>query len=78
MSDSETLLTLIKEVLNSLEEINRNAQKQSDIIEKMSNIDEETLTASKDFNQLLSSHFEKISALNNLSNDMKSLVQDED
>ena len=75
-SDSETLLVLIKEVLDSLEAINNNAQKQSDIIEKLSNIDEEMVTISSDFMQFLNSHAEKISELNNLSNDIKSSVQD--
>ena len=71
-SDSETLLVLIKEVLDSLEAINNNAQKQSDIIEKLSNIDDEMVTISSDFMQFLNSHAEKISELNNLSNDIKS------
>ena len=71
-SDSETLLVLIKEVLDSLEAINNNAQKQSDIIEKLGSIDEEMVTISSDFMQFLNSHAEKISKLNNLSNDIKS------
>jgi len=75
-SDSETLLVLIKEVLDSLEAINNNAQKQSDIIEKLSNIDEEMVTISSEFMQFLNSHAEKISELNNLSNDIRSSVQD--
>ena len=71
-SDSETLLVLIKEVLDSLEAINNNAQKQSDIIEKLSSIDEEMVTISSEFMQFLNNHSEKISELNNLSNDIKS------
>ena len=78
MSDSETLLTLIKEVLGSLEEINNNAQKQNDVIEKIRNIDEETVTASTDFNQSLLSHYEKVTLLNTLSNKMKSSAQEDD
>ena len=74
-SDSETLLVLIKEVLDSLEAINNNAQKQSDIIEKLSNIDEEMVTISSDFMYFLNSHAEKISELNNISNDIKSSTQ---
>ena len=65
-----------EEVLDSLEAINNNAQKQSDIIEKLSNIDEEMVTISSEFMQFLNSHAEKISELNNLSNDIKSSVQD--
>lgn len=75
-SDSETLLVLIKEVLDSLEIINQNAQKQSDIIEKLSNIDEEMVTISSEFMQFLNSQSEKISELNSLSNNIKSSVQD--
>lgn len=75
-SDSETLLVLIKEVLDSLEAINQNAQKQSDIIENLSNIDEEMITISSDFMQFLNSQSEKISELNNLSNTIKNSVHD--
>ena len=76
LGDSETLLTLIKDVFESLEEINKNAQKQSDIIEKLSVIDEETATVSTDFIQSLSAHSEKVSALNTLSNNIKTSVED--
>ena len=76
LSDSETLLSLIKTILDSLEEINKNAQKQSDIIEKISVIDEETATVSGDFMQSLSAHSEKISALNTLSTKIRTSVED--
>ena len=76
LDDSETLLTLIKDVLNSLEEININAQKQNDIIEKLTNIDEEMSSASGDFMQFLSNHSEKITALNALSNNIKTSVEE--
>ena len=75
-SDSETLLVLIKEVLDSLESINKNAQKQSDIIDKLSTIDEELSNTTSDYMQYLNSHAEKISALNNLSNSIKTSAGD--
>ena len=78
LGDSETLLTLIKDILESLEEINKNAQKQSDIIEKLNVIDEEMNTASGDFMQFLSSHTEKITALNTLSNSIKASVDEDE
>ncbi len=71
-SDSETILVLIKDILESLEVINKNAQKQSDIIEKLTTLDEEVSNVSTDFMQNLNINAEKISALNNLSNNLKS------
>ena len=74
--DSETLLVLIKDTLESLESINKNAQKQSDIIDRLGNIDEEMSVVSSDFMQSLNGHAEKISELNNLSNDMRKSIDD--
>ncbi len=75
-SDSETLLVLIKETLESLEAINKNAQKQSDIIERIGTIDEEMTTDSTDFMQALNGHAEKVSELNTLSNDIKKSIDE--
>ena len=75
-SDSETLLVLIKEVLESLEAINKNAQKQSDIIEKLGNIDQEMNIASSDFSQFLNGYVEKITELNGISKNIKTSVND--
>lgn len=69
-ADSETLLGLIKDVLDSLDSISQNAKKQSDIIEKLSAIDEEMNTVSSEFMQFLNNHAEKISEFNNLSGDI--------
>ena len=76
LSDSETLLVLIKEVLESLEIINKNAQKQSDIIERLSSIDEEMAVVSSDFNNMLTGYIEKISGLDSLSNNIKTAVNE--
>lgn len=73
-SDSETLLVLIKEVLDSLESINKNAQKQSDIVERLSSIDEELTNISTDFMQFLDVQAEKITTLNNFSSSIKTSV----
>lgn len=75
-ADSETLLVLIKDVLESLEAINKNAQKQSDIIERLGNIDEEMTNVSTDFMQALNGHEEKVSELNSLSNDIKKSIDE--
>ncbi len=75
-SDSETLLSLIKDILDSLDSINKNAQKQSDIIERLHSLDEEIMTTSADFIQNINDNAEKISALNNLSNNIKSSVEE--
>ena len=75
-SDSETLLVLIKDILESLEAINKNAQKQSDIIERLGNIDEEMNTVATDFMQALNGHADKVYELNNLSNDIKKSIDE--
>ena len=75
-TDSETLLVLIKDTLESLEAINKNAQKQSDIIERLGSIDEEMTVVSSDFMQSLSGHAEKVSELNALSNDIKKSIDE--
>lgn len=75
-SDSETLLVMIKETLESLESINKNAQKQNDIIERLGSIDEEMSIVSSDFMQSLSGHADKVSELNTLSNDIKKSIDE--
>ena len=70
-TDSETLLVLIKEIMESLEAIDKNAQKQSDVVERISNIDEEMTIVSSDFMQSLTGHAEKVSELYSLSDDIK-------
>ena len=70
-TSSEALLNLIKEILESLETLNQNAEKQSDIIEKLHLIDEENKTISENFIQALGTNSEKLTKLSNLSNEIK-------
>lgn len=70
-SNSETLLNLIKEILDSLDILNQNAKKQNDIIERLNLLDEETSTIAENLNQTITTNSEKISKLNSLSYDLK-------
>ena len=75
-ANSEALLNLIKSVLESLETLNSNAIKQSDIIEKLNNIDEENKNISENLAQLMSVNSEKLNRLNNLSNEIKNSAKE--
>ena len=70
-TNSETLLSLIGNVLESLEILNQNAEKQNDIIEKLNNIDEENRTISDNLAQIMGANSKKLSKLNNISNEFK-------
>ena len=70
-SNSEILLNLISNVLESLETLNQNAEKQSDIIEKLNNIDEENKNISENLLQIMNLNSEKLGKLSNLSNEIK-------
>ena len=70
-SNSELLLNLTKSVLESLELLNSNATRQSDIIEKLNILDEENKSVSESLTQLLGVNFDKLNKLNNLSNEIK-------
>ncbi len=70
-ANSEVLLNLIKEILDSLDTINQNAKKQNDIIERLNIIDEENSNIAETIVQTISANSEKISKLTNLSNDIK-------
>ena len=65
------MLTLITNVLESLENLNINAEKQSDIIEKLNNIDDENRMISEDLTHLMNLNNEKLSKLNSLSNEIR-------
>ena len=69
--NSETLLNLIKEILDSLDVLNQNAKKQSDIIERLNSIDEENSGIAESLNQSMTLSSEKIAKLNNLYYNMK-------
>lgn len=73
-SNSETLMSLIENILDSLGTLNQNAVKQDDIIEKLNTIDEENKVISDNLAQIMSSNSEKLSKLSNLSNEIKNSV----
>ena len=62
--------------MESLETLNSNAIKQSDIIEKLNNIDEENKNISENLAQLMSVNSEKLNRLNNLSNEIKNSAKE--
>lgn len=70
-SNSEMLLSLIGNILESLETLNQNAEKQSDIIEKLNVIDEEGKNISENLAQIMNVNADKLSKLSNLSNEIK-------
>jgi hypothetical protein len=74
-TNSDTLLNLIQEVLNSLDLISQNAQKQKDIIEKLNTIDEENSIISSNLIQNFDANSEKISMLEKLSVNIKSSAE---
>ncbi len=69
--NSETLLNLIESVLSSLDALNQNTDKQKDLIEKLNTIDEENKNMANDLIQTMAVSLEKLSKLNNLSNEIK-------
>lgn len=73
-TNSETLLNLIGNVLESLSVLSQNAVKQEDIIEKLNIIDEENKVISENLTQIMSVNCEKLSKLNSLSNEIKNSV----
>ena len=75
-SDSDKLLNLINEILNSLEILGQNTKKQSDIIDKLNTLDESNSNISADLVSAIASNTEKISALNSLSNDIRNSVSE--
>ena len=70
-ANSETLLNLIKEILESLELLTQNAKKQSDIIERLNAIDEETSAIAENLTQTMLTNSERIAKLNSMSQDFK-------
>ncbi len=70
-SNSETLLTLIGNVLESIVSLNQNAEKQSSIIEKLNLLDEENKIMSDNLAQIINTNNEKLAKLNSLSNEIK-------
>ena len=70
-ANSETLMNLIGNILESLEVLSQNAEKQNDIIEKLNGIDEENKNISENLAQTMAVNAEKLTKLNNLSNEIK-------
>ncbi len=70
-SNSEILIGLIENMLESLEILSKNAEKQNDIIEKLNIIDEEGKVISESLVQIMNSNTDKLVKLTNLSNEIK-------
>ena len=70
-SNSEILLNLIKEILESLDALNQNAKKQNDIIERLNALDEENARLADALSQNMNANTSKISKLSELSNEIK-------
>lgn len=70
-TNSEVLLNLIKEILESLEIINQNTSKQSEIIERLNSIDEENSSIAESLLESMNTNTNKITRLSNLSNEIK-------
>lgn len=70
-SNSEMLINMVENILDSLDILNQNAVRQSEIIDKLNTMDEENKTASEDLIRLMATNTEKLNKLTSLSNDMK-------
>ena len=70
-ANSETLLNLIKEILDSLEVLNQNSKKQNDIIERLNAIDEENSGIAESLTQIMNTNSDKLSKLDVLSSELK-------
>lgn len=75
-SNSENLKNQITAVMESLEILNKNAEKQNEIIEKLNLIEEENIQISADLTKLISSSSEKITKLGNLSEQIKNSAEE--
>lgn len=76
-SDSEILLKLIKEVLDSLEVLQQNSQKQNNIIEHLNIIDEENVNLAKNLENIIELNSSKIDNLANLNEKLKKSIKEE-
>lgn len=70
-SDSELLLNLVKEVLESINIIATDAKKYSDIIEKLKDVYDQNSKITVDLQKYLQSNAEKITKLHSLSEEIK-------
>lgn len=76
-TNSETLLNLIKEVLESLETINSNTNHQNEIIDRINIIDTESSAIAEDLIKSISENSEKISKIGSLSKDISDSAVEE-
>lgn len=74
--DSQVLLDLIKNILESVDEISQNAKKQNEIIERLNTIGEESSNIATNFDKLFVSNSDRISNLNSLSGEIKNYAKD--
>jgi methyl-accepting chemotaxis protein len=70
-TNSEVLLNLIQNVLESLEVLNQNAEKQNDIIERLNAIDENNKSISESLANIVTLNSEKLTKLDSLSTEIK-------
>jgi len=70
-SNSETLLGLIGNVLESLELLNLNAEKQNSIIEKLNALEEENKNITDNLHQIMNVNSGKLTKLSELSSEIK-------
>ncbi len=70
-ASSDVLLSLIKEIMDSLEQLNQNSLRQNDIIEKLNSIEEENVRMSEELMSIMSVNSDKMLKLNALSNEIK-------
>jgi len=69
--NSETLLSLIGSILESLEIFNQISDRQTGILDKLISIDEENNNIVNNLDQIVNLHSEKLNKLNSLSNEIK-------
>ncbi len=70
-TNSESLLNIIRTVLESFETLNQNAEKQNDIIERLNVIDEENKSISENLASNMAANSEKLAKLTSFSNELK-------
>ena len=69
--NSETLLGLIGNVLESLELLNLNAEKQNGIIDKLNSLEEENKNITDNLSQIMNVNSNKLAKLSSLSSEIK-------
>lgn len=75
-SNSENLMKQISNILDSLEVLSQNAEKQSDIIEKLNAVEDESKQIANDLSNLMLSSSDKLNRLGNLSDEIKNSAKE--